>query len=151
MCLGNSFPWLWGLRRQTDKQDRQAGRWRREKQLFCRQKPAQSRGSQAVRSRVKAAKSGTLPQGRVGEGPPSQGRSSGGCWWGPAGRATAAPVPRQRERQPSCVLSVSTYVPLRSFPRKSSMSEAGAGMSAQSPTRSWPPPGLGLSTPKIAL
>ena len=72
-------------------------------------------------------------------------------WWGPAGRATAAPVPRQRERQPSCVLSVSTYVPLRSFPRKSSMSEAGAGMSAQSPTRSWPPPGLGLSTPKIAL
>lgn len=87
---------------------------------------------------MKATKAGTLPQGRVGEGPPSRGRSSGGCWWGPAGRATAAPVPRQRERQPSRVLSVSTYMPSRSFPRKSSMSEAGAGMSAQSPTRGWP-------------
>ena len=29
-------------------------------------------------------------------------------------------------------------MPSRSFPRKSSMSEAGAGMSAQSPTRGWP-------------
>lgn len=148
MCLGNPFPWLWGLRRQTDRQGRRAEV--REAAVLSAE-AAQSRGPKAVGAERRPPGQALSHRGEWVKGPvPGAGAAvvAGG---GLQGRRQRLPCPRQREHQPSRVLSVRASMLARPFPRKSSMSETGAGMGAQGPTWSWPPPGLGLSTPKIAL